>query len=383
MIYLVLFIVSTIIVSFYTFFEMAYLLSAKTEPGKDKGMSGFLKRPEEVIITVLVGTNLWAIAASIFFRRFMGGGEAGGLIEGGLIVTIILFVFSEMLPKNIATYMYREFFPFVAPFVWWTYIVFSPLVRGVESITRKFYGKSKKVEDTKERDVIAYMAEIRKQLSGGDIESYMDVIEETVRFLASPVIDYAIGLKEINFIDIENPDYTTAQKKNFSIVYSGKIDNVIGILKGKYLYPLRKGYLKLDEVLEEPLFVHESQKIKKVLDILWESGKKEAIVVDEHGNIKGAFSVCSLRNIILNISRRHFITLWGTDSVERLARLCGGVNTMDMQKSLHEFLVDRLGEDIKVGSTVYLERCRLTIISLKGGVVERVIVETRGGENGG
>lgn len=381
MIYLLLFIVATVLVSLYTFFEMAYLLSSKTGIGRKGKLSEFLRRPEEVIITVLVGTNLWAIAASIFFRKFMGGEGTGEVLEGGLIVTVILFIFSEMLPKNVATYMHRELFSVVAPFVWWTYLFFSPIIKGVESIMRRFYGKSKRVETTEERDVIAYVAEVRKQFPVKDIEAHIDVIEETVRFFSSPVIDYAIGLKEMSFIDIEAPDYTSARKKSFSLVYRGTIDNVMGILKGKYIYPLEKGYLKLEDVLEEPLFVHESQNIGKVLNALSESGKKEAVVVDEHGNIKGAFSVCSLRNVILNISRRHFITLWGTDSVERLARLCGGVNTMDMQKTLHEFLMERLGGKVKVGSTLYLEKCRLTVISLRGGVVGRVVVETRGGDN--
>ncbi len=382
MIYFVLFIVSTVLVGFYTFFEMAYLLSSKVNFRTESRITAFLKRPERVIITVLVGTNLWAIAASMFFRRFMGhGSSTGGVIEGGLLVTGVLFVFSEMLPKNIATHMHRKFFFTVAPVIWWTYLAFSPLINGVEKIMRRFYGKSKHVEEDRERDVIAYMAEVRKQLPIKGVEAYMDVIEETVRFLSSPVIDYAMQIKELNFIDINEPDYKGATVKSFSLVYEGTIDNVIGILKGKYIYPLQKGYLSLEDVLEDPLFVHEGQNVKRVLNILNEQGRREAIIVDEHGNVKGAFTVCSLKNVILNISKRHFITLWGSDKVERLAKLCSGVNTIDMQETLHDFLRDQLGGKLRVGSSLSIGNCRLTIISLKGGITGRIIVEMQGGKD--
>lgn len=381
MIYLLFFVLSVMFVSFYTFFEMAYILSSKERAIMKGKIADFLRKPEEVIITVLMGTNLWAIAASIFFRKFMGKSGGGEIVEGGLLVTIILFIFSEMLPKNVATYKYREFFPFVAPFIWWTYLIFSPVVKAMEIVMRRFYGRSKSIKIEKERDVIAYIAETRKEIPDSDVEMHVDVIEETVRFLASPVIDYSLGLKDICFINANNPDYLKAKKRDFSLVYKGSIDNIIGILKGKYIYPLQKGYFTLEQILEEPLFVHENQSVKKVINELWESGKREAIVVDEYGNIKGAFSAGLLRNVILKISRGHFVTLWGTDSVERLAKLCGKVNTIDMQKSLHEFLLERLNGELKEGSTLYLEECRITIISMERGVVGKVIVEARRGRN--
>ncbi len=381
MLYLLFFVLSVMFVSFYTFFEMAYILSSKERAFMKGKIAEFLRKPEEVIITVLMGTNLWAIAASIFFRKFMGKSGGGEIIEGGLLVTIILFIFSEMLPKNVATYKYREFFPFVAPLIWWTYLIFSPVVKAMEIVMRRFYGKSKSIKREKERDVIAYIAETRKEIPDSDVEMHVDVIEETVRFLASPVIDYSLGLKDICFINADSPDYLRAKKSDFSLVYKGTIDNIIGVLKGKYIYPLQKGYFVLEQVLEEPIFVHENQSVKKVINELWESGKREAIVVDEHGNIKGTFSTGLLRNVILKISRGHFVTLWGTDSVERLAKLCGKVNTIDMQKSLHEFLLERLNGELKEGSTLYLEECRITIISMERGVVGKVIVEARRGRN--
>ena len=381
MIYLVLFLLSTVLVSLYTFFEMAYLLTSKSGLKRKGRMYNFLKKPERVIITVLVGTNLWAISASMFFRKFMGGGGSGEVLEGGLLVTLVLFVFSEMIPKNIATYLHDRFFYLVAPFIWATYLVFAPIIIGIESLTKHLYSKGKEEESDRERDVMSYIAELRKQFPDIAMESYVDVVEETVRFMSSKVVDYSMYLSEINFIDINNPDYQTAKNTDFSVVYRNNIDDVVGILKAKYVYLIEKGYITLQDAIYEPVFVHESQSVQKVLSRLSETGRKEGIVVDEHGNIKGVFSVCSLRDVLLNISRGHFVTVWGEDRLERLARLCGEVNTYNMSVTIHEFLVSKFGDRIRPGRSISIGNCRITVLSMKGGIIGRVIVDTRGGAN--
>ncbi len=381
MIYFVLFLLSTGLVSLYTFFEMAYLLTPKNKLRRRGKICDFLKKPERVIITVLIGTNLWATSASIFFRKFMGPAGGKGVLEGGLLVTLVLFVFSEMIPKNIATYLHDRFFYVVAPSVWVTYLLFAPIILGIERLTKRFYSSGKEEESDRERDAISYIFELRKQFPDIAVESYVDVVGETVRFMSSRVVDYSICLTEINFIDIDNPDYHTAKSTDFSVVYRNNIDNVIGILKSKYIYLIEKGYLTLKDAIYEPVFVHESQSVGKVLSRLSEAGRKEGIVVDEHGNVKGVFSVCSLRDVLLNISRGHFVTVWGEDKLERLARLCGGVDTYNMSLTVHEFLTSKFGGRIRPGRSISIGNCSITILSMKGGIIERVIVNTRGGAN--
>ncbi|GEM_PF-4067868 len=382
MMYFILFVISAVLVALYTFFEMAYLLTSKTKLKKTGRLYDFLKRPERVIITVLIGTNLWAISASMFFRRFMGSSGGEKILEGGLIVTLILFIFSEMLPKNIATYLHERFFNALSPFIWFTYSLFSPIIIVIEKITRRFYRNDSEVKMDRERDVMSYISELRKQFPDKAMEAYVDVVEETVRFLSAQVVDYSMYLGQINFIDLDNPDLKAAKNYDFSVVYKGNIDNVVGILKAKYIYLIEKGYMSLEEALYEPVFVHESQSVRNVLARLSESGRKESIVVDEHGNIKGVFSVCSLRSVILNISRGHFITVWGEDKLERLARLCGEVNTYNVSLTVHEFLMSRFGNKLRPGSSMTIGSCKITVLSMKGGIIGRIIVDTRGGDDG-
>lgn len=382
MIYLLLFIMVVTFGFLYTFFEMAYLLTSKKQINREGNLYEFLSKPERVIITFLIGNNLCAVSASMFFRNIIGDGNRSQMIEGSLFVTFILFVFSEMIPKNIATYFHRKFFSIVTSFVWGTYVLFSPVILVVERIIKRFAVQDNRAETEREREVMAYISELRKQFPMKAMESYVDIIEETVRFMSSRVVDYAVYLSEINFIDFENPDFVLARNYDFSVVYKDTIDNVMGILKSKYIYLIEKGYISLKEALYEPLFVHETQTVENVVSLLSKSGYKESIVVDEHGNIKGVFSVSSIRDIILNVTRSHFVTVWGEDRLERLGRVCGDISIGNPSMSIHEFISQKLGGRVRPGSSMVVGKCKITVLSMKGGIIDRIIVDTRGGDNG-
>lgn len=384
MIYLLLFLLSTILVATYTFYEMSYILISKKGIRKKGKIYSFLRRPERVIITILVGTNLFAISASLFFRKFMGGASSGGIVEGGIFVTIILFIFSEMLPKNIATYLHDRFFHIISPFIWITYILFYPLIAFINKITEHFYNKDSKKSEKADRirEAISYISELKKDFPNSSIEPFMDVIEETIRFMSSGVLDYSIGVKEINFIDMDNPDFTKAKDADFSIVYRGSIDNIIGILKTKYIYPIEKGLITMEDSLYKPLFVHEGQKIINVLSILRDNARTEAIVVDEHGSIKGVFCTYILKDLVSRITQRQFIILWGDDRIEKLVRLCNGIDNYSMSVTLHEFLQDKCSKELKPGVSIVAGKCKLTILSMKDGIVGKILVALNGGENG-
>jgi len=378
MIYIILFVVSTIIVSFYTFFEMSYLLIPKKSLNKEGKIYVFLKKPDSVIITVLLGTNLFAISASMFFRKFIGGEVVGG----GLLVTIILFIFSEMLPKNLATYLYDKLFYLLSPFIWGTYVLFLPIILIIRKITKHFYDKNSDISISRDIEAISYISEMKKGLSEHSVGSYMTVIVDTIRFMSSRVMDYSIHLREVNFVNIDNPDLTKTKLNGFSIVYRSNIDNIIGILKSKYVYLIEKGLITINEAIDEPVFVHEKQSIKNVLSVLRDRGQSEAVVVDEHGNIKGVFAVYIFKELISGVSDRHFITVFGEDKLEKLAKLCKEVNTYNMSMTIHEFLKSKMGSEIKPGISITLGNCRFTVLSMKEGIIGRILVDKIGEENG-
>tara|TARA_A100001011_G_scaffold162951_1_gene171462 strand:- start:66006 stop:67319 length:1314 start_codon:yes stop_codon:yes gene_type:complete len=257
-----------------------------------------LKRPKRLLATILVANNFINIAIVLLFtslsEAFFHGIENPIIllfIEVGIITTIIL-IFGEILPKVYANRNALSFSTRMAPFItfldqfllfWITY----PMSQTSNFLESRLGDKKNQLSV----DQLSQALELT-----GDGETTTDeqrILEGIVNFgstdtreVMCPRIDMfalsiELSLKEIIPLILE---------KGFSRipVYNEKKDNIEGILYIKDLLPhLNKSNYDWQALLKPPIYVPENKKLDDLLKEFQQKKNHLAIVVDEYGGTSG------------------------------------------------------------------------------------------------
>jgi len=220
-----------------------------------------------------------------------------------LVTTLVVFFVGEMLPKSIAK-KYAETFTLTCalPLDILMFIL-APLAKLLTFIGEKAAKLSKgdgeiSVTEDEIYDIIDGMQEegSLKPEEGELIASALQFSYVSVESIITPRVDVVA-------IDIEDDNETilkTIKEVNHSRlpVYEGSIDNIIGILQiRKFLkaYLQNKENLRLRELLDEALFVHQSTNISELLPAMNEKRLNMAVVSDNYG---GTLGIITVENIL-------------------------------------------------------------------------------------
>ena len=212
----------------------------KNNPEKGSKVERFANNPEKLLSTVLTGNNLTNTAAAA-----LGTGLALSYFSQGMavvvstiIVTILLLVFSEAIPKTIATKYSIGFASLAAvplrivefillPFTW-------TLEKFVRSITSIFASSSDNI--VSEEEISALIELGRETGSVEDVQANMldqvfklgDRQMSEIMTPRTEIITIEEGTNLAQFLDI----YKHHRHSRFP-VYQGNTDNILGILSVK------------------------------------------------------------------------------------------------------------------------------------------------------
>jgi len=159
---------------------------------------------------------------------------------------------------------------------------------------------------------------------------------------------------DIVWIDItdKSQDILTLIKthKNFDYfpVCAGKIDTVIGIVSVRdYLQSrLETPPPNLQKILTKPLFIPESQTVKRTLELLNKHNTHTACVIDEYGGIEGFITKGGLLDSLFTGS----VEVTDNDKQQQLTRTDGSI-VISAQMSLDEVQALGLLDDIERSPT--------------------------------
>lgn len=175
---------------------------------------------------------------------------------------------------------------------------------------KKFF--SKKVnEDKVEEDILSMVEEGHEQ--GVIEENEAEMISNIFEFSDKNARDIMTSRQKIiaveDTIDVEEA-LNFALENSFSRypVYEEDIDNIIGVI---HLKDLIAAYLKdpkqnVKEILEEPIFIHPTFNISKLLQKMQNEKIHMAIVLDEYGQTEGLVAMEDIiEEIVGNIFDEH------------------------------------------------------------------------------
>jgi len=263
-----------------------------------------LRRPDRLISLVLIGNNLVNILASalatIVGMRLYG--DAGVAIATG-ILTFLVLVFSEVLPKTVAA-LYPEKVAFPSSILLGPLqIVMMPLVWLLNTITRilmrmvgiKSDGAISGALSKDELRTIVH--ESRSLMSRRNQDMLLSVLDlEKVN-----VDDIMVPRNEIAGININDDWKSIVRQLTHSphgriVLYRDSLDNAMSMLRVREAYRLmteKKEFTKevLLRAADEIYFVPEGTPLNVQLVKFQRNKKKVGLVVDEYGDIKGLVTI--------------------------------------------------------------------------------------------
>jgi len=274
---------------------------AEEDVSKANLISKLLQRPKKLLATILVANNFSHIGVVIIFS-FVGTTLFESItspllkfIVEVLLVTFLILLFGEVLPKIYASRNNIKFSKFVANPLSLLDKLLSPISLPMRSVSVLLYEKLGRQKSNISVDQLSQALELTSTDDTSSEEQ--KILEGIVSFgntdtkqVMSPRIDiFALEIEE-TFAEI----YTKIVEKGYSRipVYRESIDHIEGILFVKDLIPhINKKEFDWNQLMREPFFVPENKKLDDLLKEFQSKKSHLAIVVDEYGGTSGLVSL--------------------------------------------------------------------------------------------
>ena len=249
--------------------KMRLKKNAAENGGRDKTAFEISEDYDSALSAILIGNNLVNIAASsvatVIALSIFGENSSKGPAIATVVMTVLILIFGEIVPKIIAKKNCDSFAVAVAVPVKLVMMVFKPVNAVVLWVIARF----EKLWGTKE-DAPSVTEE--------ELASIIEIIE------GEGVIDEEQS-------DIENIKKLVFESSYSRIpVYRDTIDNIIGVLFIDHMFKKMADQPDMDSIedlLMPPCFIHKTMKLPALMSELKKRKTHLAIVVDEYGGTMG------------------------------------------------------------------------------------------------
>jgi len=289
-----------------------------------------LRRSRERLLgSILIGNNLVNILASVLATRVLIEitGEVG-VIYATFVMTVLIVIFSEVLPKTYAITHADRTALAVAPVVRTIVSLFSPFARAVAMLVRLIFRAFGISTGPSPHGALIAEQELRgaielhrgtdqeAQHEGGMLHSILDLGEVEVEEVMTHRSDVAsvnadLPAEEIISEVVKSP-YTRIP------LWRDKPENIIGVLHAKALLKAVEDHaggarnLDVASLAAKPWFIPESTSLLAQLHAFRRRGEHFAMVVDEYGDLMGIVTLEDiLEEIVGDISDEHDIQRHG------------------------------------------------------------------------
>ena len=285
---------------------------AKTGKKNAKIFEYLFKNKELLICTILFANNLVNVLASALATKMLIElTNTDGILYATIIMTLMILVFGELIPKTLALSKADNYALKIAPFMKFLVILLYPLTITLNffvSILLKLVGvnyssfKKEEISEKREEELRGAI-DLHGQDSSGDeknmLKSILDLDEITVGSIMVPRKDIFSLPAKINYNDlIEKLDESPHSRIP---VWEKNPENIIGVFHVRRLLSIKKTDPKnfnIKSLCQKPWFIPESTKLDNQLMEFKKKKEHFSIVVDEYGEFLG---IITLEDIIEEI----------------------------------------------------------------------------------
>ncbi len=317
------------------------------------------------------------------------------------ILTLLLLVFAEIVPKTLAArrslWLARIvaspldlFIRLTMPLTWFT----SRIARFV--LSPMALDENQKSAAVEPEDIIA-MAQV-----GGEEGTFGDMTQSILHgayeFAVTSVRDVMVPRHEMICLPFSAGVAGFVEKiaevghTRFP-VYGESKEDILGTLHAKDLLH-RPGHpadvKELDEIIRPPVFVPESTNLGQALRQMQESKGEMAFVVDEYGGLEGLVTLKDLieelvgeiedehdkvRNRRVDMIRPGSLIADATVTLRYLKRKSGLDLTDGSARTLGGLLVEQASEDLRLGKQIDWHGYHLTILAMNGRFLSKIRID--------
>jgi len=256
-----------------------------------KGLTKLLDKPSEFITAILIGNNVVnIILPTLVTILALNIGANVGIAFA--IITIVIILISEVIPKSIAATFPDKISRLVYPIIHICVIVLKPITLLLNKMTdgiNHVLSRGRPVEKRFSKEEIRTLLNIAgregafNEVENPRLQNVMDFEKLKVKDIdTTPRINVIAFSKDMTYDEA----YETVMDEPYTRypVYDEDIDDIIGVFHSKYL--LAWGKQKEDAITNyasSPLLVNEHNRAEWVLRKMTVTRKHLAIVLDEYG----------------------------------------------------------------------------------------------------
>lgn len=305
---------------------------------------------DKLLSTILIGNNIANIAtssvATVLFISLYG--NAAGPTIATIVTTVVVLIFGEITPKNIAKDYPERFALAVAPIIRMIVVLFTP-INFIFSLWKMLVDK-------------IFSAEKDEGYSEDELKTMVE--EANIGEEQSELITNAIEFEELEAIDVVTPridiialEVGTSNEEAAKIfketglsrlpIYEDDLDSIIGVLNQKDFHNYVVGESKpMADYVKPVVFVAETIKASVLLKKMQANKTHIAIVVDEYGGTTGLVTMEDIiEELVGKIYDEH-------DAVETrdITELCDGSYNVAGGANLDKFF-ELFDEEIDADAT--------------------------------
>ena len=269
----------------------------ESENKKERLVIKLLEDPNKLLATILISNNFVNIGIVILSTFIISGlfvfqSELVQFVFEAVIVTFLILLFGEIIPKVYANSFNKSFALFMVYPMSILQKLFSPLswfLMSVSSLVQKLFPQRTNLS----------LEDISKAIEITDgVSEEKQILKEIVKFgnvdvkeIMTPRVDVVALKYSLTFWQVKEIIAESGYSRY--PVYGEKLDEIKGILVAKDLIAfLNEGEsFGWQKYIREPYFVPETKKIDDLLEEFRQKKIHMAIVIDEYGGFSGIITL--------------------------------------------------------------------------------------------
>lgn len=259
---------------------------------------------DRALSAILIGNNIVNIGSAsigtIIFTSWFG--PANGAWISTLVMTIMVLIFGEILPKSLAKENAERFSLAVVDILDFLIKIFSPLIfffLKLKELISRSNGENQQPSVTEQE--LKYIIEesesegVLEEQESQLVQSALDFDETVVSEVLTPRVDVvAIELNE----DIDTIKSLFFEEGYSRLpVFQGTIDTIVGVIHSKDFFRayIQEKNVDISKLLQKTIYVPPKKRISELLRELQKLKSHMAVVTDQYG---GTIGVITLEDMI-------------------------------------------------------------------------------------
>ena len=394
------FILLLLLSAFFSSSETAYFNLRRHRGNFSVKVEKILNDPERLLVTILTGNTFVNIAlgslAALLTHHYFGQDSLAILFEV-IIVSIVILIFGEILPKVIALHNSEKFAElFKVPvkillFLFTPFVYISSIIIKISSLLP--INKEKIFDSEEELKILTEIGEKEGTLQEEEsdiIQSIFDFKDKNVREIMMPRVDM-VAIDSNSSID-DAMDLISNKQFSKIPIYKDNIDKIIGIIYAKDLLPYLTGSrpnIPISKLARTPFFVPETKEIDDLMKDFKNKKMNVAIVVDEWGGTSGLITLEDIVEEVLGEIQDPYDTDQSLIFKQKDGSIIidAKITIYDLQEeieidfsedreydTLGGFILHSVGDIPKVGKEISYQKYSITVKSIDGNRIDKVLL---------